>query len=464
MKEKVLRTIKNYNLLDKDDNVVIGVSGGPDSMALLYLLLDIKKNIPFSIYVAHVNHGVRGKAADKDEEFVKKICEKLHLPFYNKKVNMNKYAREYNITAEEAGRILRYNFFREVLQKHGRGKIAVAHNKNDQGETLLMRFMRGTGIDGLKGIPYKRENIIRPLLDISREEIETYVEENNIKTRLDQTNLEPIYNRNKIRLELIPYIKQNFNPNIIDTLSRFSRLVSIDSEFLDEVTREFYTKMVKKRGKHSIILNREDFNTLHKSLKQRIIRAALEEIQGSLQGFTEKHINNTLKLFSEGDTGKTIYLIHNIVARTSYEDLIIEKKDTSEVKDYVYKLNINGTTYIEELGYYLKTKVIPKEKCKIDFSNRFKKYFDYDMMSECLYVRNRRNGDRFNPLGMKGTKKLKKFFIDEKIKKEERDYIPLIIDGKNIIWILGYRISNKYRITEKTNNIIIIERKTKIMK
>lgn len=458
MKEKVLRTIKKYGLIDRGDKVVIGVSGGPDSMALLYLLLDIKEDILFDIYVAHVNHGIRGKAADKDEEFVKSICEELNLPFYNKKVDMNKYAKEHNMTAEEAGRELRYGFFREVLQKHGEGKIAVAHNKNDQGETLIMRFMRGTGIDGLRGIPYKRGDIIRPLLDISREEIEIYVEENNIETRLDKTNLEPIYNRNKIRLELIPYIEENFNPNIIDTLARFSRLVSIDIDFLKGITEEIYEKIVKERGKDSIILDRKDLNLLHRSMKQRIIRAVLEEIQGSLQGFTEEHINNILKLALESETGKTINLIHNIVAKTSYENLIIEKKKTLEVKDYVYKLNINGTIYIEELDIYLKTKVFTKEKCKIDFKNRFKKYFDYDMISECLYVRNRRNGDRFNPLGMRGTKKLKDFFIDEKIPKEERDKVPLIVDGEDIVWILGYRISNKYKITEKTKKVIMIEK------
>ncbi|HLR36336.1 MAG TPA: tRNA lysidine(34) synthetase TilS, partial [Tissierellales bacterium] len=212
MEGKVLETIRNYNLIDEGDQVVIGVSGGPDSMALLYILLDIKKVIPFNIYVAHVNHGVRGEAANKDEEFVRNICKDLNFPFYSIKVNMYEYAKDHNMTGEEAGRKLRYDFFKKVLKKHGRGKIAVAHNKNDQAETLIMRFMRGTGIDGLKGIPYKRGNIIRPLLEINRDEIEAYIGENKIDTRLDKTNLEPIYNRNKIRLELMPYIEENFNP------------------------------------------------------------------------------------------------------------------------------------------------------------------------------------------------------------------------------------------------------------
>src|SRR5699024_8939603 len=159
-----------------------------------------------------------------------------------------------------------------------------------------------------------------------------------------------------------------------------------------------------------------------------------------------------------GDTGKAINLIHNIIAKISYGDLIIEKGRLLERKDYFYKLNINGSTYIEELDCYLKTKVISKEKCEINFKNRFIKYFDYDMISNCLYIRNRRNGDRFSPIGMKGTKKLKDFFIDEKVSKEERDSIPLVVAGEDIIWVLGYRISEKYKITEKTKNIIIIEK------
>lgn len=458
MKEEVLKTIKDHNLIGVGEHVVIGVSGGPDSMALLYILLDIKKDIPFSICVAHVNHGVRGKAADKDEEFVKRICERLNLPFHSIRVDMNKYAKNYNMTAEEAGRKLRYDFFRKVLSKHGKGKIAVAHNKNDQAETLIMRFMRGTGIDGLKGIPYKRGNIIRPLLDIDRKVIEAYIEENKIQTRVDKTNLEPIYSRNKIRLELIPYIKENFNPNIIDTLARFSKLVSTESEFLNKITCETYDKVLKKRGKDSIILDREKFNLLHRSMKQRVVRNTLEDIHGNLQGFTESHINSIIKLFSEGGTGKVIHLIHNIIAKTSYEDLIIEKENHLKVKDYSHKLNINGSIYVEELDCYLKTKLVSKGECEIDFSNRFIKYFDYDMISNCLYVRNRRNGDRFNPIGMEGTKKLKNFFIDEKVPKEERDFIPLIVTGEDIVWVLGHRISEKYKITEKTKNIIIIEK------
>ncbi len=455
--EKVLRTIKDYNLIEKGDQVVVGVSGGPDSMALLYILLNIKKEILFDIYVAHVNHGIRGKAADEDEQFVKNICQELKLPFYSKRVNMNKYAEEHNMTAEEAGRKLRYGFFREILKGQDKVKIAVAHNKNDQAETLIMRFMRGTGIHGLKGMAYKRENVIRPLLDISREEIENYIEKNEIETRLDKTNLEPVYNRNKIRLELIPYIEENFNPNIVETLSRTSKLISIDNEFLEQYSLETYIKLVKKSDKTSIILDREDFNSLHKCIKQRVIRYAIKKIHGSLQGFTKRHIENIVELFSEASTGKTIHLIHGIIAKTSYNNLIIKKGKPLFSNEFFYELKINDIIYIEETNCFFKTKVFPREEYHINYNNRFIKYFDYDKISNGLYIRNRRNGDRFNPIGMEGTKKLKDFFIDEKIPKEKRDVIPLVLNGEDIIWVTGYRISNKYKITDNTKSIIMIE-------
>ena len=457
MKEKVLKTIKEYDLIEDGDQIVIGLSGGPDSMALLYVLLDIKKEMDFNLHIAHVNHGVRGREALEDEKFVESLAEELSLPYYSKTVNMDEYAKKEGLSSEEAGRKLRYGFFREILSKVGKGKIAVAHNKNDQAETLLMRFFRGTGIDGLRGMEYINEDIIRPILGIKRNEIEKYLLDRNIKSRLDKTNLETIYNRNKIRLELIPYIEKNYNPNIINTLWRTSKVVSTDSEFLEEYTRKAYNKLVKKKTIHSIILNGELFLEEHKSIQQRLVRNCILDINGNLQGFTEKHISDVLKLFLERGTGKSIDLIYNIIAKTSYEDFIIEKKEEANNKDFLYKIEIEGTTYVDEFDYKLKTKVIDVKKANINKRDRFIKCFDYDKIIGSLYIRNRKNGDRFTPYGMKGSKKIKDYFIDEKVPKDERDKIPLIIDEENILWVVGYRSSDLYKVTADTKNILVIE-------
>ena len=455
MKNKVLENIKKYNLIEDGDNIVIGLSGGPDSMALLYVLLDIEE-INFNIYLAHVNHGVRGEEALKDETFVEDLAQKLELPYYSTRVNMNQYAKEKGLSSEEAGRELRYGFFRKIAKELGHGKIAVAHNKNDQAETLLLRLFRGTGVDGLCGMDFISQDIIRPILNIERAEIEKYLEDRNIETRLDKTNLESIYNRNKVRLELIPYIEENFNPNIVEALWRTSRLASLDNEFLELYTKKSYDSMVEKIGEDSIVLDRNRFLKENRSIQQRIIRNGIIHINNNVQGLTEQHISNILKLFIEGRTGKSIDIIDNIVAKTSYDNLIIEKKKDIVIGDYLYELSMEGNTYIEELGFKISTEIVSADGLDIYTGNRFIKYFDYDKIEEGLYIRNRKVGDRFIPYGMTGNKKLKDYFIDEKIPRDKRDQIPILVDKENILWIIGYRISDLYKITDSTKTILKI--------
>jgi len=457
MKEKVLKAIKEHNLIERGDNILIGVSGGADSIALLYVLLEIREEIDFNIFVAHVNHGVRGEEALEDEKYVEHTAKKLGLPYYLKRVNMDEYARTRKISSEEAGRELRYGFFREILSKIGGGKIAVAHNKNDQAETLLLRFFRGTGLDGLKGMDYRNGDIIRPILGIEREEIEKYLQDRDIEYKTDRTNLEPIYSRNRIRLEVLPYIQEYYNPNIVDTLWRTSRLMSIDDGFLDEYSNKVYNKIVRKKDEFSIILDGKIFRRQHRSIQNRIIRNCIFELNGNLMGITMKHIEDVITLFLERGTGKSVTLINNLVAKTSYDDFIIEKPNKKETKGSIHKLIINGSTYIDELGYEFKTEVKPIDNMVIDNSDRYKKYFDFDKISGSIYVRNRRDGDKFVPFGMEGSKKVKDYFIDEKIPRDERDRIPIIADDKNIIWIVGYRTSQLYRITENTKNVIMIQ-------
>lgn len=457
MKEQVLKAIKEHDLIEKGDNILIGVSGGADSIALLYVLLEIKEEIDFNIFIAHVNHGVRGDEALEDERYVEYTAKKLGLPYFSKRVNMNEYARAKKISSEEAGRELRYGFFREILSKIGGGKIAVAHNKNDQAETLLLRFFRGTGIDGLKGMDYRNGDIIRPILGIERGEIEKYLRDKNIEFKIDRTNLEPVYNRNRIRLEVLPYIQEYYNQNIVDTLWRTSQLMSIDNGFLEEYSNKIYHKIVRSKDEYSIILDGKIFRREHRSIQNRIIRNCILELNGNLMGITMKHIEDIITLFLERGTGKSITLINNLVAKTSYDDFIIERPNRKETKGSVHKIRINGSTYIDELGYEIKTEVNSIHNLVLDNSNRYKRYFDYDKINGNIYVRNRKDGDRFVPFGMEGCKKVKDYFIDEKIPKDERDKIPIITDDKNIIWIVGYRTSQLYRITENTKNVIAIQ-------
>lgn len=456
LKDKVLTTIKEYNLIEENDNILVGVSGGPDSMALLYILLEIKELIPFNIHIAHVNHGVRGEDAKADQLFVEEIAKKLSLPYYTKNVNMIQYGKDKGISSEEAGRELRYGFFREILVSLGGGKIAVAHNMNDQAETLIMRFLRGTGIDGLKGMDFITKDIIRPILGIDRREIETYILDNKIDTVLDKTNLESIYSRNKVRLELIPYIEENFNPNIVNTLWRTSRISSIDSEFLEESSEERYNIIVKSQDKHSIILDSDKLLKEHKSIQQRIIRSCISKVNGSLQGITETQVSSVINLFQASNTGKEVHLSNGIVAKTSYGDLIIEKNINKDVNRYLYKLKSPGVNNLEDIGYSFNIEIFPMDKGFTIDKEKNTRYFDFDVVKGDLFVRNRLEGDRLTPFGMRGTKKLKDYFIDEKVPKETRDKIPLIVDDENILWVVGYRTNDIYKVTKKTKRVLSI--------
>lgn len=455
MRKKVLSVIKKYNLIKKSENIVVGVSGGPDSMALLYMLIELKKEIDFNIYIAHVNHGVRGKDALEDQSFVKRQAERLNLPYYTKDVDMIGYGREKGITAEEAGRELRYGFFREIIKSLGGGKIAVAHNKNDQAETLIMRFIRGTGIDGLKGMEYISGDIIRPILGISRGDIEKYIKDNNIETVSDMTNFQPIYNRNKIRLEVIPYIEKNFNPNIIETMWRTSEISALDSDFLTKHTKDIYKSIVKSESDGRIVLDAKEFSKFHLSIKQRLIRNSILEINNSLQGITEAQISNSIDLIDKGQTGKEVHLSNNIVVKTNYDQIIIQAR-TKQEDDFIYKISYPGVMDLEDIGYSLDIDLISKEDYLKEKRDRFTRYFDLDKVRGDLIVRNRKPGDRFIPFGMKGSKKIKDYFIDEKIPKDLRDKIPLILDNESILWVIGYRTDEKYRINDDTRHVLKI--------
>ena len=244
MKQKIIETIKKYNLINSGDKIVLGVSGGPDSIAMLDILNQLKDEMNFEIYVVHVNHNIRGKDADEDEEYVKKYCEKYNIKCFSKKIDVPTIAKTKKIGTEEAGRKVRYEYFEEILKETKSNKIAIAHNKNDKVETIIMHLLRGSGISGLRGIePIREEKFIKPLIECDRQEIENYCKENNLQPRIDKTNFENEYTRNKIRNIVIPYIKKEFNPNIIETITRLADVVSSEDDFIENVSNENYKKV-----------------------------------------------------------------------------------------------------------------------------------------------------------------------------------------------------------------------------
>lgn len=313
MKQKVLETIKKYNLIQNGDKIVLGVSGGPDSISMLDILNEIRidktNNLDFNIVVAHVNHMIREEAGE-DLEFVKNFCNKISVEFYSKSIDIQKIANNNKIGTEEAGRNARYEFFDEILEKTNSNKIAIAHNKNDKVETIIMNMLRGSGIAGLKGIePIKNNKYIRPLIECERYEIENYCKEKNIEARIDRTNFENIYTRNKIRNIIIPYIKKEFNPNIIQTMDRLSELVKEEDEYLEELVEQKYQEMLLEEKTKEIVIDLKKFNKEEKVIKSRILLYTIARLLGSTKGIEKIHIEDVIKMCSNNIGNK--YLTPN---------------------------------------------------------------------------------------------------------------------------------------------------------
>ena len=313
LKEKVLNTIKEFNLIKNGDRIVIGVSGGPDSICLLHVLNSLKEELNFEIYVAHINHMIR-EEADEETEYVQSFCKKLNIECYIKRIDVIKIANNLKRGTEETGRQIRYEFFEEVLEKTSSNKIATAHNNNDKVETILMNVLRGSGVSGLKGIESIRdEKYIRPLIEVSRDEIEKYCKENMLEPRIDKSNSENIYTRNKIRNIVIPYIKKEFNPNIIKTINRLSEVASEENEYLDKITRqEFNNLLIENNKDKEIILDLKKFNSLELVIKRRVILYTVSRLLNSTNGIEKVNIDDIIKLCNNNIGNKYLKPIKNL--------------------------------------------------------------------------------------------------------------------------------------------------------
>ena len=331
MKQKIIETIRKNNLIEKGDKIVLGVSGGPDSICMLDVLDEISKNkelgYEFKIIVAHVNHMIREEAKE-DEEYVKDYCDKNGIEFYSKSIDVQKIANNNKIGTEEAGRNARYDFFEEVsmLPNVMANKVAIAHNKNDKVETILMNILRGSGIAGLKGIEPKRGKYIRPLIDCERVEIEKYCGDNDLNPRIDKTNFENIYTRNKIRNVVIPYIKEEFNPNIIDTIDRLSILIGEECDFMDNQVKKEYEQILIQEDLDKIVLNLKKFNSLEKVIKSRLLLYTISRLFGSSKGIEKIHIEDIIKLCGNNIGNKYLTPNKNIKILVKEHKIYFEKQ------------------------------------------------------------------------------------------------------------------------------------------
>lgn len=446
MKNEFLKNLKSYNL--EGFGVLLAVSGGKDSMTMLDLFNYFKYELKLNLVVCHFNHSLRDDA-DRDEKFVKTQCEKYGLKFYSKKEDVLLYSNENKLSTEEGARFLRYKFFDEVKRIENLEYIATAHNKNDLAETVIMRILRGTGINGLIGIQSERGDLIRPILNFSRDEIEKYIEENNIPFVEDKTNFEELYLRNKIRLNLFPILKNEYNPRILDAISRLSNIAFDYST----ISREYIASkegLLWEFNKEKILVYIEKLKLQSRSFRNIMYREFFEFISKDPDGINYKIIEEIDNLiFSK--TGKYIE-IKNVVFKIEYDKLLIYDKNIFE--------NLEMKFYFENLDFSLySTKffdIIIEQSSFEEFKNLKQnkdllfineKYLDF------LKIRNKENGD-FLELEF-GKKKLKDIFIDEKVSKDIRKNIPIFEIENNIVWVPNIRRSNRYLVDEKDDIIKI---------
>jgi tRNA(Ile)-lysidine synthase len=460
---EVLKFIKQNNLLIKDETPIVAVSGGIDSVCLLYVVESLKKSLNIKDpIVAHFNHKLRGKESSREEEFVKKISHGLGLRFITQAVSIKELARVEKTSIQQTARKYRLKFLEEVSSKYKNSKILTGHNKDDLAETTLMWVTRGTGLKGAVGILPKRGNFVRPLLNITREDIKDYTSKKGIIHIEDSSNSKLDYIRNRFRHEVVPLIEATCYPKAKDNIARFSSLIKDDLIYLENKAHKVFETITSTDVHGNINIQISNIVNIPRAIKTRVIRFMIKEKLGNLENISLSHIESIIELIEKKDDGnKIITLPKNIEAIKSYNKLIIRKtkSEKNKLKDSSkeYILNFPGTTTIEDLNIKIDLEVLPGGKSAETYKqiDPYLSFLNMDNINFPLRIRLPKKGDKFNPLGSKGTKKLSDFFIDNKVSVDERWKTPLLCDEKNIIWICGYRMSEKYRVSIRSNNVLM---------
>ncbi len=455
MVSKVMDFMEKYHMISEGDLVAAGVSGGADSLCLLFMLLEYRKKVPFGLVVVHVNHLIR-EDASRDAEFVKKICEKENLPFYLKEAKVKEIARQEHLSEEEAGRKVRYEAFEEALKLYGNSagkqKIAVAHQKGDCAETMLFHLFRGTGIYGMAGIAPVNGKIIRPLLLLDRKEIEEFLKQRNQKWCIDSTNEEDTYTRNKIRHHILDYATKEINEKSVQHIAGAALQMTLLRQYL-EGEIEKMASMIAKVSENGVETDIEKWKTYPPFLQSQFLLWAVNQAAPGRKDISEEHIL-AMKNLMEKTGSKHLDLPLNLEAVKEYDVLWIRRKETKQDVDFKERTLHKEGEYLLEDGSVLEISILDAAQVERIEEKRYTKYFDYDKISSCLSLRLRRAKD-YLTINDKGQKKsLKEYFIHEKIPSQVRSKTPLIADENHILWVVGYRISAYYKVTKETKKIV----------
>ena len=444
MYQRVKEYIQRYHMLEKEDKVVTGVSGGADSICLLFMLIELQKELGFSIVAVHVHHGLREGTADADADYVQKVCREQGVDLRIFREDVKKYAKENKLTLEEAGRNIRRMRFGQVLEESGGTKIALAHHQNDNAETLIWNLCRGCGLKGMGGIAPVDGVYVRPLLCLKRKEIESYLAERGISYCTDETNLEDDYTRNRIRSHVIPYLEEQINQQTVehmaDTMEQMRKL----GEFVEQETRRHARQCIRYVHGNQAILNAEAYGKAPEALQAYMIHEMLCQIAGRRKDIESVHVRAVMELI-EKQVGRRVDLPYHMQARRCYEGIVLSK--TTDV-DTIEDISAEEPATFRIFERQSDIVIFPKKT--------YTKWFDYDIIKNTVKIRHRAPGDYITIDKNGGTQKLKQYFVNEKIPREERDQVWLVADGSEIMWIVGYRQNQKYQVTEHTRRIMEI--------
>lgn len=460
IKDSLIKTVQKFRMIEKGETLFVGVSGGCDSSALLHLLIDLAPSWKLKLAVLHVNHKLRGKASDQDEAFVHSLAKKYKIPFFSTAVPVKELAQAQKQSLEEAARNARYEFFQRMIETKGAQKLVLAHTLDDQAETVLMRIINGTGLQGLQAIRPKRKlngaYLIRPLIEISRNQIRSYAKEKRIKFREDKSNKSLQFVRNKIRLKLIPFLEKEFNPQVKKALARLPHLLDVDLSFLEETADEFYRRLAIQDGNKQISFPKKSFLELKPSIQYRLIQRALQKLGSATLDYD--HWNQFLGSLMTEDYFK-LQFPKGLIAIISNDQIKMRHAKQNPVS-FLYSLEQEQSIYISELNATLSCRKLSEKPKILRKSDKSFEIFDGDSLSFPLTIRSREAGDRLQPLGQSKRTKLKSLLINKRIPVEKRDHLPIILSKNQVAWVAGVTMSDPYKISSKTNHFIKLSLKS----
>lgn len=499
---KVKKTITFHSLFQPGSRLLVGVSGGADSVALVYVVHDLACNWGLHLRLLHVNHSLRGAESDADERFVKTLATKLSLPVICERLKLQASKRCRDTSLEDRCRQERYRCYLKYARRYRVDGIVLAHHKDDLAETMLMRMLRGAGIHGLHGFlpksSYQGVMILRPFYNVTRHEIQDFLESKSICWREDSSNRDMRFLRNKVRIKLIPLLQKEFNPAIVDTLARMAHIMRIEDQYLEFQAKLVFEQHVMRGSKDVLCFPAKVFHSVDPALSQRLLRLAYIEISGQPYGPEHTHVETLSKAILANETGQLLKCSHNILVYVSYYHVIFARitvaRETHKQallcrlfdllkknmlletvqpllslrtqtitvsRSAFHRLNKHVVHHLNGWQISLKrvrnTSSLLKRVSRQANAAPLIQYYDMDGIHFPLLIRSRRDGDRFQPFGSTGTQRLKQFFINMKIPLYLRDHIPLLCDKRQILWIMGVRRGNAGRIGPASKQLLRIE-------